>query len=311
MSGTSSVSTVAREVAEATSAEAFRPIRDRLAELGVDDQALASILKRVSDAPRSQDDVLSLRARVQPDGQWATQGLFERYALLRVALTTIERVPSLPVPEEVQRLLLDEILWLTRPGARELGWLVAPDYVFAALCKLVTLRRFPAGQLHWEISGLQRSAVVRVRLREVPRLLRGIVDLGGFRPAFVPHFAWRRRQIVLSEREHYRSLFLMAKALELQPEILGFVGEAWFYSPDTPRVSPHLAWAGRHFETWGGTVVVSGPADESSGVFVGGRARRELADAGKFQPTSGLVVWPRSAMQRWAAHVNGKYERAS
>lgn len=294
-------SAVARELRRASEADAFGAIRHRLASFGVDDRALTSMLARVTDAPRGQDEVVRLRARVQAEEPGVPLGAVERYALMRVALGALAGIPRLPVPEDVKQLLLDEFLWLTRPSERESGWLVAPNYVFSALCKLVTFRRFPAGQLHWEVSGLQRSASWRVRWRDLPRLARGIMSLGGFRPAFTPHLAWRRRQIVLSEREHRRSLFLMAKALELQPDIRGFVGEAWFYSPDTPRVSPHLAWATRLFEQSGGTVVVSGRAPENSGVFEGSRARRQKANAGEFQPTIGLVIWPRSAMQRWAA----------
>jgi hypothetical protein len=160
--------------------------------------------------------------------------------------------------------------------------------------------------MHFEVSGLQRSVLLRVRWPDWPRMMRGVRALGGFRPALVPHLAFRKRQIVLSEREHYRSLFQMVQTLELQPRLLGFVAEAWFYSPDTPSVSPHLAWTQRLFETWGGTVVRSGNADEASGVFEQSRARRESAEKGKFQPTLGLVIWPRAAMQRWAAHYRAE-----
>jgi hypothetical protein len=305
MSDSPNRSAAARVLASATAAECA--IRDRIAALGLDDQALERMLAHVSDAPGGQDEVLQLRARVQAGAPAIPPGAVERYILMRVALGALDRIPALPVPDAVKELLLEEFVWLTSPKERELPWLIAPNYVFSALCKLVTFRRFPAGQLHWEVSGLQRSMPFRVRRRDLPRLARGILALGGFRPAFTPHLAWRRRQIVLSEREHCRSLYLMAEALQMQPRIRGFVGEAWFYSPDTPRVSPHLAWAGRLFERAGGTVVVSGRATETSGVFEGSRARRDLADAGAFQPTIGLVIWPRSAMQRWAASAGAEH----
>jgi len=296
----SQLSAAACELADASRADTFQPVRERLASLGVDDRMLGEILQRVSHGPGDQREVLQLRARVQGTDQGGPPASFERYALLRTALAALERVPALLVPDRVKELLLDEFLWLTRPRERELGWLVAGEYVFSALCKLATLRRFPAGQFHWEMAGLARSVLWRVPTRHLPRLLRGVLALGGFRPTFAPHLAWRRPQIVLSEREHSRSLLLMAQTLELQPRIRGFVAEAWFYSPDIIRVSPHLAWAPRLFEEWGGMVIVTGPAGKESGIFERGRTRERLARQGLLQPTMGLALWPRSAMLRWA-----------
>jgi hypothetical protein len=153
---------------------------------------------------------------------------------------------------------------------------------------------------------LPRSTLWRTRWKDLPRLIRGIVRLGGFQPAVVPHLAWRRRQIVLSEREHHRSLRLIAKALDLQPHVRGFVAEAWFYSPDTALASPHLAWASRLFEDSDGTVVVTGSAGRESGVFERGQTRQRLAEQGLFRPTLGLVIWPRDAVLRWAAANEGR-----
>ena len=307
MSETPDPSAVTCELTGAAESDAFRPIRDRLAELNVGDTMLRRMLTDVSEAPGGQDELLRLRSRLGLDSAMAAGMLFERYVLLRGALGAVSGVARLPVPEGVKTLMLEEFVWLTRPKDRELPWFTAGEYVFSALCKLVTFRRFSAGQLHWEVAGLSRSTLWRVQRRQLPALLAGVRALGGFRPTFVPHLAWRRRQIMMSEREHYRSLFLMTQALELQPQILGYVGEAWFYSPDAHRVSPHLAWTKTLFETWGGTVVITGAADESSGVFQGSRVRRELAERGEFRPTLGLAIWPRAGMRRWAASVRSEY----
>jgi hypothetical protein len=302
---TSHLTEVAEQLADAASADVFQPVRARVAELAAGDDALRAIVARATHAPEGQQEFLRLRARVRQEvGDEAA--IFERYALLRAAEGSVQKIASLPVPASVKRQLLEEFVWLTQPKEQELKWFAAPSYNFGALCRLVTLRRFPAGQMHFEVNGLQRSVLFRVRWPDWPRVTRGVRALGGFRPALVPHLAFRKRQIVLSEREHYRSLFQMAQALELQPRLLGFVAEAWFYSPDTPIVSPHLAWAQRLFETWGGFVVRSGNADETSGVFEQSRARRESAEKGKFRPTLGLVIWPRAAMQRWAAQYRAE-----
>jgi hypothetical protein len=287
-------------LSQAAAGAEFEGIRRRLTELSLSDEAIASVVGRVSHGPRDQDEFIALRDRVMPAGD--TSGQFEQYALLRTALPRIELIAALPVPGGVKSFLEDELHWLSQPQTRERRWLVAGTYEFSALCKLVTFRRFPAGQMHWEVGGLARSALWRVGWRELPRLLRGIIRLGGFAPALSPHLAWRRRQIVLSEREHYRSLALMAQVLELQPALRGFVAEAWFYSPDTVAASPHLAWAPQLFRDWDGVLLVTGAAGKESGVFESGKGRQELAASGAFRPTLGLAIWPRSAMLRWAAH---------
>jgi hypothetical protein len=292
-----------RELAEAVASERFSPLRARLATLGVEDVQLRDLLTRVSHGPSGQDELCRARDRVEAGEPADRVSLFAWYALLRVAMFALDDLPALRVDDGVKEHILEEFSWLAHPKERESSWLVPGTYVYSALCKLVTLRRFPAGQLHWEVDGLPRSSLWRVRPRDFPRLLRAIGRLGGFRPLLVPHLAWRRRQIVLSEREHYRSLRLMAATLELQPTLLGFTAEAWFYSPDTARVSPHLAWAPRLFDRWGGTVVVVGRAGTDSGVYEGSRTRRELAKTGEFQPTLGLVIWPRAAMRKWAEQV--------
>jgi hypothetical protein len=286
----------------ASGAEAgdFSVLRSSLERAGLAGDALPALVTRVSHGPRDQDEFLAARKRCSVDPGDGLR-LFERYALLRAALAHVDQVPALPVPEEVKHLLLDDFAWMAAPPDRDLRWFAAGEYVFSAMCKLATLRRFPAGQMHWEVAGLPRSVLWKVRPADLPRLLRGIVRLGGFRQAFVPHLAWRRKQIVLSEIEHYRALERMAGAVALQPGIRGFVAFAWFYAPDVARVTPHLAWAPRLFQEWGGTVLTAGQAGEESGIFERGQRRREQVESRGVQPRLGLVIWPRRAMLDWAA----------
>lgn len=286
----------------ASEAPPFESIRFRLADAGVEDATLRNMLQRVTHIPATLHELFALRERVvetAPAGD--STGLFEQYVLIRAALSSLDHIPGLPVPEAVKEMLVDEYRWMAHPPEAQRGWLRAGTYEFSALCKLATLRRFPAGQLHWEIDGMPRSMLWRVRRRDLPRLLKGLVLLGGFRPTFVPHLAWRREDDRLLEEEHRRSFRLMAEALRLQPRVRGVFAEAWYYSPDTARVSPHLAWASRLFDEGGGVTVVSGVADESSGVFARSRTRQRLAEEGRYHPTLGLGIWPRTRLIRWAS----------
>ena len=181
--------------------------------------------------------------------------------------------------------------------------LLAPSDGFIAMAKLVTLRRFPAGQLHFEPSGIPLSWLVHLGPRRLTKLL---LFLGryvrGRRPFFFHHIAWRRKnRLLLLESEQNRSYFRIAQSLALHPEVKGLLTASWLHSPDTYRVSPHLAWLNRPFLEHGGLVVIIGSASESSGVFTAGSERRRLYDEGLFRPTEAMAIWPRAAMLDWAS----------
>jgi hypothetical protein len=279
----------------------FLAIRAELQRLGVDDATLIAWVSGVNNFPESQTPLLRLRDEILGSGD-ARPYLFERYALLVAAAERIVELPVLPVPEDVVQLALEELVWLTTPRDTELKWFEAGSYIFSALCKVVTLRRFPAGHLHWEISGFPRSAFLQARGFDRVRLASAVMRMGGFAPAIVPHNPWRKAPLVMLERQQHLSFYRMAVAMDRQPAIRGFVAQSWFHAPDVHKASPHLAWVNRVFHEWGGVVVDAGPAGPDSGVFQGGEARRRLVEAGQYAPRLGLVVWPRRAMLRWASH---------
>jgi hypothetical protein len=95
--------------------------------------------------------------------------------------------------------------------------------------------------------------------------------------------------------------YRMAKSMELQPEILGYVATSWIHSPTTFQVSPHLAWLNSVFLEHGGLVVDMGPAPLDCGIQWGSASRNLSAQKGEFQPRKAIVVWPRRKMIEWAS----------
>ena len=227
-------------------------------------------------------------------------GAFERCLLLRHALRALPRVGTLPVSDDVKRLFCDEFRYIAAPPARAKFDVARGS--FAALCEIATLRRFPAGQFHWTVSGLPRSWVLKVTGRERLQLLYWIARrLRGFGPVFFPHLNANRKNRWLTELESNRSYYRMAESLRHQPAIRGMVASSWLRSPDTLKVSPPLAWMNRTVLDNGGLVVTMGPADPDCGVLARSPERQRLYEAGTFKPTTGLVVWPRAAMLDWAS----------
>jgi hypothetical protein len=228
-------------------------------------------------------------------------GAFERVVILRHAVRSLQDIPTLPVSEDVKRLFCEEYSYVAAPSARTRFDVTRGSFV--ALCETATLRRFPAGQLHWNLSGLPRAWLLKVPGRSRLPLLYWIAfKLNGFGPVFFSHLnAHRKNRYVMTENESNRSYHRMAESLRLQPRVKGLVTSSWFHSPDTFTVSPHLAWMNRTVQQNGGLVVVMGPADPDSGVLTRSPERKKAYEAGAFKPTTGLVIWPRDAMLAWAA----------
>jgi hypothetical protein len=76
---------------------------------------------------------------------------------------------------------------------------------------------------------------------------------------------------------------------------------SWFHSPDTFRVSPHLAWTNRTPTEHGAVLTTIGPARPDDGFLVGSRERHRLFHQGTFRPATALLIWPRDALLSWAA----------
>jgi hypothetical protein len=286
---------------DAAASEQFSPIRTAFSALGIDNATVVASIAEIDERPQTRAVVQRWRGEILGPGAGPRPYLLERYAILLAALHSVTKLTALAVPGDVVQMFLQEFVRLTAPGEGERDWYGADGPGFAAICKLVTLRRFPAGQFHWEVSGLVRSSFLRVRGFDRARLARAVLRLGGFSPVFSPHMPWRK-QFMLLEGQLLLSYYRMAEAMRRQPRIRGLVAESWFHSPDTSRVSPHLAWLNAVFHEWDGVVVRSGPAGPLSGVFERESLRKRLADEGKFSPTLGLAVWPRRAMLRWADH---------
>jgi hypothetical protein len=268
--------------------------------LGIDDDTCVSLLRGVTEAPASLQRIRSLRAQL---ARRPEPGCLERILLLRAWRRSLERLPALTVDDSVKRLICEEARTVACPPRGSADEFDAERNVFVALSKLATLRRFPAGQLDWELSGMPRSWLARVSPRVLPRVAYWIaVRMRGSAPAFFIHLtAHSRQRRALVERESNRSYYRMAQSMARQPQVKGLVASSWLHSPDTMTASPHLTALNRVFLENRALVTTMGPAEPDSGVFFRSPERKRLFDEGRFTPTTGLVLWPRADMLAWAA----------
>ena len=239
-------------------------------------------------------------------------GAFERFLIVAAAHDALDRLAALPVDERVKDLFCQNFqMYATGRTPQPFDLSKAS---FVAMGQIATLSRFPAGQLDWEVSGIPRSWLFKVRPSRLPRLIATIGwEWRGFGPAFFSHLnPNRRNQGILLERESLRAYHRMARSMLLQPGIKGLITASWLHSPDTFAISPHLKWLNEVFLQNGGHVFPLGAAAVDSGVLHRSPERQQAYDAGTFKPTEALIVWPREAMLAWAAgHEELRDDRAT
>jgi hypothetical protein len=273
-----------------------------LRRAGVIESSVRLLVHAVTPSMRSQEPVRFLLAELAAAGHIDSDAVVERCLLIQTARASLATLPALPVSESVKAMVCDEVQSWTRLGQHEKAGFRVGTSRFVDMSLIASLRRFPAGQFDWVRGGLPLSYLLSVTPRELPRALyTAAVRLRGRAPVFFTHFGYRRFEQSLSEMEANRSYYRMARSMELQPDVKGLVASSWFRSPDTHRVSPHLAWVNTVVVENGGFAAVRGPADPNCGVFVRSQTRRHLYERGEFTPTIGLVLWPRRAMLAWAA----------
>ena len=261
-------------------------------------QAVA-LLRAVTEQPSTQAPIREWKAGV---GEVAGEDTLERLLLFHAAREALPQLEGLPVHDSVRRLLRKELEGLhAAPGVFKTG---TYDFVWAA--RLATLRRFPAGPMDWEISGIPRSWMVQADFARMPRLAWFVATrVHGFRPCFFMHVARRpRNRALVLEKEVMRSYYRMARSLELQPNMRALVAAAWFHDPRAETENPYLAALNRPYREHGGLIVLLGPAGADSGVLEGNAGRRKRVQAGEAIYRIGLAIWPRDAAIAWArAHT--------
>lgn len=284
----------------------LRSVAEALGRLNVGVDDCNAMIESVSETQTSQEPVVRLKESLVRSGLGETDGAIERFMLINGALRSLPKLSALPVAAPIKEFLCEEYRNFIDPAAPSIADLQIGRSAFVAGCKLASRRRFPTGQLDWEISGLPKSYFARIPPRSLPRAAFFVAaKLKGFAPAFFIHLSANpKKRRTLTENATNKSYYLMAKSMELQPEIKGLVASSWLHSPDTHTVSPHLAWLNKTFLENNAFVSTMGDADADSGVFYRSPERKKLFDEGRFKPTTGLILWDRRDMLRWAdAHA--------
>ena len=291
--------TLARLVAWLNDSERAAVAAAALRRCGYRPAAIAETLQFVTEAPASASHLVILIEAAKREARLpADSAAIERWLLVHAAAAMLSS-PRLPLGGVVLSRTCAEIASLLDDAWVTDETLLVTGIRFREFAKIVTGRRFSAGLFHWDICGVSRSWLLKVPPRDVAGLLRALAKLRGLGPAMFPHLNPHREPGHLAEPAISDALAAMAETLESRPDLRGLVAASWLRSPDVHRVSPHLAAVNAPIVAAGGFVTTIGAAPPDCGVFEYSRERGRLYQAGRFKPTTGLVIWSRADMLRW------------
>ena len=263
--------------------------------------ACFELLYSVPENPASTETFRRFEQAAKAMG-FSTPYSVERFVVLQACLAALRRLPLLPVDDSVKAqfcMLCRHLASARLPADRRFAM---GGGAFIELAKLITLRRFHAGQLSFDIMDMPRAWLLKVHPIELPGLARELLaGFGGLGPVVMPHINyWRTNPLFVTLKEHEKSLQRIAKCLEADPALKGFISSSWVYADAVGEVTPHLAWLRDFFAENNGYVVDCGPALEDAGFLVGSDRRKQLHSEGRFHIRETLILWRRDDLLGWA-----------
>lgn len=248
----------------------------------------ADWVRRLPKAPNRQAACDDARREAKAEDQDGS--VFVRWLLLTATRESLALWAARPLPEDILELLIKQ-LRMPLDDSPVNARLLEPGrgYSLASLCEVIEGKRYPGGQIDWDLSGFPRSQLLATPKRDLPGLLAtALFRTGGFSPLAELHLNPRRRnERVLIEKEFLRSYHRVARWLVMRPDVRGVLASSWLWSPDIPKIRPHLAWMRR-------------VPSENGGFFT--TLGEELRDVDGASATLrvGCLIWPRKELLRWA-----------
>ncbi len=258
--------------------------------LGKSSADCAQLIAGVTEDPESHTPALALKDGARRAGIELEADGFERALLRYAAVETSPRIVSLPVQESVKVLMQNEFRYYTTMAGRDP--LEFGSYLFVTGCKVISLRRFAAGPMDWEISGFPGSWLFKVGISDLARLFRFLsMRMGGFKPVFFMHVARRpKSRGLLLERSTAGLLSYSAIA-----------GAATVYKRDRGRGLVSRSSSGCRQSPPG---VAQPPLPRGRGIDrEHGGSRSDCRVHGTQRTTEGGVQKRQAAIPNWRSHV--------
>jgi hypothetical protein len=198
----------------------------------------------------------------------------------------------------------------TEIAAKEPQWdshfdIVGEPERFFDIAQYASLRRFPADALNF---AYDRLPPLHMMFWIPPLALPGylyqrIISTPFTKPSIGPHINYGRKQsLIMRQLDYERGMWLIAKTIEMNPEVTCINGWSWFYSRIVGEFYPHLDWMRTILIDNGAYLVDTLPAEpERYGFTYHNKKRQILYEQGKFCPRQTAFFWARNDVLYWAS----------
>lgn len=227
--------------------------------------------------------------------------VFLRAALERAICINVEQGTYKKLPPLCAKYHALQLMRIAVDTTADASWLEIGHDIFQKEWGIVSLRLYvAASNLVDPRCGIPRSILWRDGLANVPRRLRMIWRLGGFKPWLQGHL---HTFMLAALNEDGREDFYRCcvELFELHPEMLGMFCSSWYYDPALDTISPRLSYL-RSVPLAGGARLMR---TETGGEAVANATaksptRRRLYEAGKYVPKTYMFIWGRRDMEQWS-----------
>jgi len=181
------------------------------------------------------------------------------------------------------------------------GWMNHNDDVYWKDLAIARQHMFPAGaQIVEAYSGFGLMQGLSLDPLQVFNFLKLITRCGGRTGYYQIHT--HIPDLDQFNKQGWIDCFLrIAAMLRINKHIKGIFGGSWFYDPQLVEVSPHLTYL-QAIPIHNGAFRFYLGRDRTGNAFSTSKKRVELYNGGQYTPKSYLMVWPRSALLKWAAN---------
>jgi hypothetical protein len=228
-------------------------------------------------------------------------GLYHKYVILNLILSSIDRVAEYKYTEKVKNNLIVEYNRIIQDiGSNENGFYDYSNDLFCKDLSIASLRMFPAGLLKVEsCTGIPRSCVLSNGGRDIFSWLRLAMKSRGFNPFYEIHLDVRYAKDFTPDG-WCNALRTVGEMLVLNPHIKGITGASWFFDPQIRTISPHLLYLRELIEKNGGRFLFNKTDPHVTELAISkSNTRRVMYVSKKYTPVSYFMVWLRSDILRW------------
>jgi len=233
---------------------------------------------------------------------------YHKLVVLNLLIESSDKIEQITYPDEVKEWYLihfESILARIEKDRIHKGSYLFPEDRFFKDVGICTLKLIPTGvrKLHLEKLPVKRFLFTNGMSQLVKGFLCILFELKGIQPVYHGHLDSRDRQTISEFNlegwiRHYK---IVAKLLNINREVKGVIGLAWFYDPQLANISPNLTYLRELVVNNGGKLFYVGAnktaAEKATRMSL---KRKKLYDKSKYIPTDYLYIWPRKKIIQWA-----------